>query len=105
MGTLHELSDRDRIRKIVNDYAVLKNKERGAIYNILYSALENAIFSRYKSKVVLDLAEVAREKGISRLEYIEQIELMQDTLVIARDIFREVCRDGKETSFFAETGS
>lgn len=105
MATLHELTDRDRIRKIVNDYAEFKNKDHRTIYNILYSAVENAVIRRHQGKVDFDIHEGARSAEVSRLVYLEQTGLINETLAIARDIFREVTCDENKDTFFAETGS
>ncbi len=105
MGTLHKIIDRERIRKIVCDYAELKNKEHRMVYNILYSAVESSVIRQHQGKINFDLKEGAHQRNISRLAYIEELNLLSAAREIAEDIFREVCRDGKETSFFAETGS
>ncbi len=105
MGTLHEISDRERINNVVSDYAELKNKEHSTIYHILYGAVENLVIRQHRGKINFDLKSGAAERGISRLAYIEELNLLPAARMIAEDIFREVCRDGNENSFFAETGS
>lgn len=101
---MNSSTQRDRIREIVNEYAILSGNERRHVYKILYSAVEDNIYRQSRGERYLDLKARAQAEGVKQLEIVARLGLLPMALEIAESIFREVCHHEKN-EFFAATGS